>query len=204
ALPGYLASRRWLGSTGRLVERTRLVESFPLGGGVEIAVVRVEFTNDDFERYALALALAEGAAEAELRAPAPRSLVAAVQRAGAGPAILHDALALPATARTVLELLMEPRSLRGVAGELRAEVLGAGPQRGDGQVDSRMLRADTPTAVVAFGQRHLLRFHRWLEDGISADLEIGRFLNAHGVGLNLPPWTATLTYRATHGGESTV
>src|SRR5262249_58378377 len=105
-LPGYLAARRWFGSTGRTIESARIVEAFPLGAGaarVEIAIVRIDYAEGDVERYALPLALAEGALEAELRARTPQAILVHLSREGATPALLFDALAAPATARTVLD-----------------------------------------------------------------------------------------------------
>src|SRR5262249_38810002 len=150
----------------------------PEGARVEIAIVRIEYAEGDVERYALPLAFAEGAVEVELRARAPQAIVAHVQRPGAGPGALFDGLAIPATARTALGSLLVPMAARGAEGELRSEKIGLGPQTSEGPLEARILRGEATTAVVAYGGQHLLRFHRLLEEGISAELEVGRFLTA--------------------------
>jgi maltose alpha-D-glucosyltransferase/alpha-amylase len=206
-LPGYLAARRWFDGSGRLIDSARIVEAFAIGAEatrVEIAIVRIEYAEGAVERYALPVAFAEGTLEAELRARTPQAILAHVQRPGAGPAVLFDALAAPATARTVLDALLTPMAIRGAEGELRSERIGLGPQAGDAPLEARTLRGEATTAVVAYGGQHLLRFHRLLEEGISAELEVGRFLTARGKTLNLPAWTATLSYRATRREATTI
>src|SRR5262249_50204704 len=71
-------------------------------------------------------------------------------------------------------------------------------------LDARTLRVEEASAILAFGACHVLRVHRHLEDGPTAELEIGRFLMAHGRRVGNPAWTATLSYRAGRGEPSTV
>jgi maltose alpha-D-glucosyltransferase/alpha-amylase len=207
ALPAYLAARRWFVPTPRPIENAHILDAFPLGSGgahAELAVVRIEYAEGGRETYAVPLALAEGAVEAELRAKSPQAILAHVQRAGAAPAVLCDGLAEPTAARMVLDALLAPGRLRGRSGELSTTFVGDRPTAGVPPIDVRILRGEQASAVVAYGGQHLLRFHRRLEDGMSAELEIGRFLAAQRANVSTPPFTAELAYRVGRGEPTTV
>jgi maltose alpha-D-glucosyltransferase/alpha-amylase len=209
ALPAFLVARRWF-VVGGAIERARIVDAFAVGdpaAGVEIAVVKLEYVEGGDETYALPLALASGDKEAELRARQPQAILAAVQRRDAPPAVLFDAFADPAAARALLEAMLAPRRLRGASGWLTVEPIAEGPQPGapPAALEPRVLRGERPSVVAAYGAQHLLRFHRWLEEGPSADLEIGRALTALSPRrASTPAWTAAMSYRAGRGEPSTV
>ena len=204
-LPGYLYAHKWLGVPGR-VERVQLVDAFTLGEAdarVEIAIARVEYMEGETETFALPLAVTSGTLEAEVRARAPQAVLALISRPGVEPSVLFDAFAAPATSRTVLDALLGTARVRGRTGELVSAAIGAGPAPAASSFEPRVFR-DAVSAVVGFGGQHVVRYHRRLDEGVSADLDIGRFLAAHGHKTATPAWTAALSYRMGRGEPSTV
>jgi len=206
-LPGYLFAHGWLGQRGR-VERLRLHDSVALSDAdgevrVEIAIVRVEYGEGETELFALPLAFATGSLEAEVRAKSPLAQLAMIVRPGGEPAVLYDAFAAPASARAVLASLLAPGRLRGRVGELVAERIGDGPSPSTPPLEPRAFR-DQVGVVMGFGGQHLLRYHRRIEEGMSADLDIGRFLTSHGRKAQTPTWTGALSYRVGRGEPTTI
>ena len=138
-----------------------------------------------------------------MRTRAPQHVLATITRPTGETAAVFDALATPATARIVLETLTRAERRRGRLGELVTERIGDGPAPSAGPLEPRVYR-DQVGAVIGFGGQHLLRFHRRLEEGVSADLDIGRFLTASGAKASTPTWTAALNLHSARREPTTV
>jgi maltose alpha-D-glucosyltransferase/alpha-amylase len=204
-LPDFFAGRRWFGG-GRQLAATRLVDGAPLGGErdlLRIALIRAEFTTGDPELYALPLAFESGERAAEVRSRSPQSVIALV-RVGAEEepsALVFDALADPARAQALLSSMRENVHRRGAEGDLVATSLA--PLEG-APLEPRALRTEHRFAALAYGDAYLLRFFRRLGEGMSPELEIGRFLAARAEPPPVPRLVGALEWRPRRGEAVTL
>ncbi|NMB74828.1 MAG: maltose alpha-D-glucosyltransferase [Myxococcales bacterium] len=203
ALPSYLARCRWFGGKARHVRGVRMVEVLASANGdsnLAILLLRVEYQDGEGESYALPLAWLRGARADEVRARAPEAVLAELAcREGKGTetGLLCDALADPESCRGLLELLLQGRSLRG-AGEamfVPDQALAALRGAEGAPLQPRLITAEQSNTSVAFGERFMLKFFRRLDDGLSPEVEMGRWLAGKGFS-NAAPFAGHLEYRA--------
>src|SRR5262249_53849451 len=107
--------------------------------------------------------------------------------AGSEPGVLCDALAVPDCCRSLLQGILAGRARKTAEGEITA-----GPLPGQG-LDESDVAAGLALAIkqsprgnlsVIYGETYILKNHGRFEEGVSQDLEIGRYLglreNYHG------------------------
>jgi maltose alpha-D-glucosyltransferase/alpha-amylase len=97
-----------------------------------------------------------------------------------------DALFDPAAAGSLLEAMRTGTRSRGAAG-----LLSASARPGLPGGEPRLYRQEHHAASVQYGDALLLKFYRRLGEGMSPELEIGRFLTDHAPSAPVPPlWGA--------------
>lgn len=196
-LAAYLLERRWFASKARALRRVALSDVIPLAGLPEAALclVRAELAGAD-ETYLLPLALARGEAAAGIRARAPGAVVAELE-AGA---LLHDACSEPRLGEALLRLIRGRGRRRGERGELRGStVSGAAIAVG---LPPRAVGVEQSNSSLIFGDQLILKLCRKLVDGISPELELGRFLA--GRYPHSPALLGSLEYRRDQGEPVTL
>lgn len=208
ALPAYLEARAWFEGQGRTIAAARILEAFPLEAGnvaIRAVLLAVDFTEGDTDVYLLPLGFAPEEQAGEIRLRYPQSVVAAVRLEGEDgtiPGILFEALADPSSCRPLLAGVLEPVSLRGVTGELVGSRWTA-PDEGP-PPDTRIVKAERGNAALAFGEKYFLKLKRKLDEGISPEVEIGRYLAEHGGSTAAPVALGTLEYRRRRGEPITL
>jgi maltose alpha-D-glucosyltransferase / alpha-amylase len=203
----HARARRWFRSKARPVRGARIADLIALDGpSLERAaqvVVLLEITYDggDPERdlYVLPLARVDMQAVEALQAEAPHAIVAALDAAAGGGALV-DGLATGQAAAGLLAVVREGRTLRGQAGELAgeagplfAEVAGAPP------LPVTVPRGEQTNSTLVFGNRVLLKIYRQLSGGVNPELEMGRYLTDHCRPPCTPRVLGALEYRAADG-----
>jgi maltose alpha-D-glucosyltransferase / alpha-amylase len=177
-LARYVVKQRWFRSKTRAI---RDVDIFDLinvavpGRDAAICVLRVEYAEGEPENYVLPL----------IRLNAERA-----SRLGADPIfqlrgpeqddLVIDASFDPDFSCALLQDMAGRQRMRGTEGELRATPLPLLRELGYEGVQPRVLRAEQSNTSIAFGDRFVLKLYRKLEEGTGLDLEVGRFLTAHG------------------------
>jgi maltose alpha-D-glucosyltransferase/alpha-amylase len=181
-LQDYLRIQRWFASKTRIVKQLSIVDSLPVGMEEQetgiISLLRVEYVQGDPETYCLPLALATCSEAAHVRAEFPRLVIAEVTFADASTGVLMDAIGRPDFCRSLVELVLSRRRIRGGQGEIEPtrtqalrRILGEDPPPA-GVVS----RADQSNTSVLFGDKLILKLFRRIEPGINSDIEIGKFL----------------------------
>ena len=175
-LAHHMRAQRWFQGKARKVRGTTLEDRIPLeirdGERAEIALVHVDYVEDDAEHYVLPLARTHAASDA-LR----RAALATVEADGDH---VVDALALPGLHAALLDLIIHRRRARGRAGELhgiRFPPLRRLLHEYGMPEESRLLSAEQTNSSVGFEASFVLKVFRRLEEGQSLDLEIGRYLS---------------------------
>jgi maltose alpha-D-glucosyltransferase/alpha-amylase len=227
ALPEILAARRWFGGKSRDVRRASLLAAAPVPGqagagsadGGYLALVRVEYVEEDPETYVLPLAFSPGEAGERIAregawdrwaALARVELAAAAAggdetgevtaaRSGGDRGVLYDALLDPGFCRALLAAIAGRRSFPGDGGTVaawRGEAFRGLRGQPSEELAPRILGAEQSNTSIAFGDRLVLKVIRKLEPGENPDLEIGRFLTEVARFAHTPPIAGALELRA--------
>jgi maltose alpha-D-glucosyltransferase/alpha-amylase len=141
-------------------------------------VARVDYADGDPERYVLPLAVVGDGR------PVPAQSVVAALRTGDGDAPLVDATAAGAPARALLQALADSHRVPGLSGGVVEATPYAPIEPPDDE--PRDIGAAHAAASVRYGDRYLLKVFRRLEEGVSPELEMTRFLDEHAPGLTPP------------------
>ncbi|HXU62098.1 MAG TPA: hypothetical protein VN962_10375, partial [Polyangia bacterium] len=196
ALPAFLDTRHWFAGRAFRVSAVRIEDTAALGEAF-VVVVRVEYADRDSDRYVLPLAVVPPPPPGQ--SIAPQALVATLKLPD-GEAVLVDALEHPATARGVLEAIARNAHVAGSHGILQARSYTAlEPPAGD----PINISAAHAAAAIRYGDKYLLKMVRRLEEGISPELELPRFLDARVPGL-APAVVGAIEYRRQRGEPSTL
>ncbi len=157
----WIMQRRWFRSKARPLASAEIDESFPLEGA-ELAIVRCRFTDGGEERYVVLRARGEA--------------LAAHLAIGDG---TFDALGSATHLAALLGQIERGARAPGKRGALvlRAEAGFAAAKRDATPKPSE--KEQTNTSVV-FGDSFILKIVRKLDEGRSAELEMGEFLTRHG------------------------
>jgi len=174
ALGDFLATRRWFGGRGFRLSAVRIEEAAALGG-VQVLVARVEYADREAERYVLPLATVM-----EQRYLAPHAIVAHL-RLPEGEATLVDAMEDGPSARALLATVVARTRSPGLNGAIDASPYTE-LEVPDGEPSN--ISAQHAAAAIRYGDRYLLKTFRRLEEGVSPELELGRFLNGRAPGLH--------------------
>jgi maltose alpha-D-glucosyltransferase / alpha-amylase len=176
AVAGYLDAQRRVEGRGGRARGAQLVDAVRLGDGeaaIHVVIVDVEPERGEPERAALPVAFLAGERAAEVRVLAPGAVVLEIR--GPAPGLLVDAAAEAAACSALVTALLTRQRGRGATGVIASWTVGSSAIE-VAPSEHRVLRLDAQRAVVAFGDRLVLKLFRRLDEAPSPDLEIGRFL----------------------------
>jgi maltokinase len=155
ALAALVREQRWFGSKSRTVTGGRIADSGPLPPGCLFALFEAEFDDGDSELYQLPHRVADD-----------------------GEIVLG--LADPPLARALLAALRRSARLPTEAGRVEFELAAAALPAEAALEPVRAIGGEQSNSSVVFGERCILKAIRRLESGESPELEMLRFLEAHG------------------------
>lgn len=209
SLPDYLRGARWFGSKSRRIKNVSFVDSTALAYDVDrsqIAMIQVEYTEGDPERYLLPISFASDERAEELVDHYPQTVIARVNVLDSNSeGVLHDAVFEPAFASAILDAIQGRRRLRA-RGEIIAStspLLRQSLIQADGNLTPAVIRSEQSNTSVVFGDQLILKLFRRSEPGINPDLEVGRFLTQHGFE-HTAPVVGSLEYREKGGARATL
>jgi len=207
ALPAYLGRCRWFGGKARPVRDVRVLEALAPSNGESnliILLLRVDYLDGEGESYALPLAWIRGARADEVLARTPEAVLAELtcrQDKESESGLLCDALADVESCRGLLDMMLWQRRLRGAGEAVFVPDKALEAMRGveDALLPPRLVTAEQSNTSVAFGDRFMLKFIRRLDDGLSPEVEMGRWLTAKGF-CHVVPFGGHLEYRLQGSG----
>ena len=194
-LPDYLRRARWFGGKARVLKRVRLQEPVVIGkSGAVLTFVEVEYDDAESDRWVLPLAYLEGDDATQARQRTPDRAICELEIAGDPPrkGLLFDAVADPAFDAELLSVMESGARLRGDGLTIVGQV---GPQyaavKGPDLVEARLLKGEQSNSSIVYSARPLegssqstdrmvLKLFRRVGEGVSPELEIGRFLSDSG------------------------
>ncbi len=154
--------------------------------GAWLLLLRVEQSEGEPDTYALPVAFAEGRRAERLLASQPEAVLVRLRVEGRGgtaiQGVLYDAMHDPAFGRALLEAVAKGRTFRGDSGEVVATAApgGAALLRAAAGLEPQLGRAEQSNSSLVYGDQLILKLFRKVEPGTNPDLEVSRFLAAHG------------------------
>jgi maltose alpha-D-glucosyltransferase/alpha-amylase len=203
ALPRFIEAQRWYASKGEKVQRARLADHvFWEVDGVTWLLAQFDVeTGAGGERYSIPLALAwEDTEEARTRMLGAAPVAKVRQQAAVG--VLGDAFADEGFCRAVAAAIGAGRELTTAHARVRfvptrayAQIAGADLSG----LEVRRAKGQSSNTVVALGERLFLKGYRRLQEGISPEVEIGRFLTEVARFPHCVPVAGAVEYLAADG-----
>jgi maltose alpha-D-glucosyltransferase / alpha-amylase len=211
ALPAFLRRSRWFAGKARTIRSATLFEALPVPFGDRegfVAVAEVVYMDGESEAYVLPLAVSLGGRAREIRATLAHFALADLQvgaRAAATPGVVHDALVEEAFLLALLDLFRSGHRLRGSAGEVHTVLIHPFDSRLGGERGgrtARLIKGEQSNSCMVFGEKVILKLFRRLEEGLSIDLEMGRFLTERCSFPHAPRLVGWLGYERKSGEQT--
>jgi maltose alpha-D-glucosyltransferase/alpha-amylase len=186
-LPGFLHTRRWFAGRERVVSALRIKEAVPIDE-TTLMLVEVTYEDDAEEVYMLPVALVS-----DNRWLPPQALVANV-KLPEGEARLVDALEENRSSRALLSATLSGVTAAGEEGVITAGPLDGPAEPHAPEVELRNISPEHGSAALQYGDKYLLKVFRRVEEGVSPELEMARFLDRRTPGLT-PHVVGAIEYR---------
>jgi trehalose synthase-fused probable maltokinase len=188
-LPDYLRGQRWFSAKARDIARVRIVGEIPFSTGAagtpqgHVTFIEVEYAQGEPQTFVLPLAFASGEAAARLQQRTPQATLAPMVGAAGEAGVLYDATWDESFQRALLDAIKEGRHFGDARLAIHASATPVFDQvaaTGEAPLTPRLVGAEQSNTSIIYGQELILKLFRRLEQGISPDLEIGRFLTERG------------------------
>jgi maltose alpha-D-glucosyltransferase / alpha-amylase len=199
-----LPRRRWFRGKSRNRKSTNIVDVLPLtkaGSDVQLALVRVEYTEGDPETYLVPLLFHAGSQAEEVESRCRDALIARVRVTGEAPldGLLCDA---GVTGEVALPLVQAMRNRLAVGGKnTRIQVAGSKALAEVAGAELSPVRApeiEQTNSTIVLGERLLLKLYRQVETGPSPELELGNLLARRATVRLAPRVLGSVQYRTGH------
>jgi trehalose synthase-fused probable maltokinase len=219
----YLKERRWFRAKSRGLVSAAIEETFPLlldaaspsAEEVTLCIVLCTYEDGGSDRYVMAMATASGAEAARIKTEQPHlvvgeaspALLHAMGRSEAVPAsIVYDALGSERLLAPLLRLFDNGGTRVEGRGGAAAETVVFRPFPGfaasaAGSVTPRPTKGEQTNTSIVFGDSFILKVVRKLDEGASAELEMGEFLTQHGYSSS-PQVVGAIELERAGGGKS--
>jgi maltokinase len=169
-LRDWVEQQRWYASKSRHVTQVDLLEAATLGDEpplLVLALLQTGFATGTHELYQLPLGMRP------MRSGGPDSITEA------GDWSVYDALADPELGRVLLRWIDETGELEAAEGRFSFHRLNGRIDLGE-DVPVRPMGVEQSNSSLVFGDRLVAKLFRKLEAGMNPELEMLRFLTAHG------------------------
>jgi trehalose synthase-fused probable maltokinase len=194
-LPAYIRGRRWFGGKARPLRSVQIVETAPMNEGPSttmIALAQINYADGGTQKYVLPLGIAAGDDAVRVAGATITTLP------GDGePLTVYDATFDPRFTLGLLDAIRDEKTVRNGTGEIAAWHMPTFPalDTGDGDLSPSVMGAEQSNTSVRYGDRYILKMFRRLEEGMSPELEFGRYLSEKRFA-NTPPLLGAIEYKS--------
>jgi maltose alpha-D-glucosyltransferase / alpha-amylase len=184
-LPDYIVAQRWYQGKGRTIRSVSTVDVLPgpvANAGYRTTLIDVQYVEEQTETYVLPLTRVTGAEAQQLLDEHPQAVVASIESDDAGVDLIVDATFVARFRDSLIDAIHGRRRAKGRHGDVQGSATG-GLRKLWGDADdrrSRLLGAEQSNTSIVFGRDIVVKLYRRLEEGVSLDLEVGKFLGEHG------------------------
>ncbi|BAW80129.1 trehalose synthase/amylase TreS [Candidatus Nitrosoglobus terrae] len=206
ALRDFLASRRWFGAKGEIIERVVLqqAQEWKAEGSWLLAWVRVD-SHSKSQRYFVPLAIAWGEGDEEpIRRLLPFTVAKIRRRSRLG--ILYDALEDIVFVRSLVMAIKQRQEIPFGAGKLKCFPTAAFEKLTSEVSVQQLERPGTEgtNSALILDEQLFFKVYRRLQEGINPELEMGRFLTESSPFSNIVPLAGALEYSGSEGESVTL
>jgi maltose alpha-D-glucosyltransferase/alpha-amylase len=165
-----------------------------------MALVLVEYTEEEPEIYTVPLSFATGSRAEQVRQQSRDSILTNIQIGEeSGRGIIYDAAIDKDFCEALLEMVLRKKELPGVHGDFIASTARVSYESRDfseSDVEVSAIRAEQTNSSIVYGDRLILKLFRQIEEGINPDIEVGRFLTEHLRFEKCPAVVGQIEYRS--------
>jgi maltose alpha-D-glucosyltransferase/alpha-amylase len=211
ALSGYIRQRRWFGGKARYISSSEIqdVITMPFGTSeASLILIQIDYSEGEPETYLVPITFALEERASQVINELSQAIIANLKMRSEGTdreGVIYDALVDPVFHDALLKAMARRRHFKGEKGEVAGsqtravfrKILGSA----EGGLESTLLKGEQTNTSVVYGNRFKLKVFRRLEEGVSPELEIGRFLTEREPFPNSPPVAGTLEYLPQQEGE---
>ncbi|MDD4860172.1 MAG: maltose alpha-D-glucosyltransferase, partial [Dehalococcoidales bacterium] len=179
----YLRGRRWFRGKARHPWKVEIRDVIPMALAETMSycvLAEVKYAEGEPETYVLPLTVAQLEHAQPLIAQYPGAAVARLQpRYGIGERLLYDAMADKSFGKTLLTAIGRRRHFDGTYGKITTSNTRAfrnNPGANNPELEAVLLKVEQTNSSLVYGNSFILKLYRKLEEGLSPDVEIGRFL----------------------------
>jgi len=211
ALLSYIRQHRWFGGKARYIRSSEIQDVIAIPFDTSVAhliLLKIEYSEGEPETYLVPVTFALEERSSQIISELPQAVVVRLKLKSKGKdreGVIYDALIEQNFHDVLLKAMARRRRFKGEKGEIVGSYTRAVFRRIRGPVDealeSALLKGEQTNISVTYGDRFKLKLFRRLEEGISPELEIGRFLTESEHFPNAPPVAGTLEYWAQRKGE---
>ncbi len=210
-LLAHALPRRWFRSKARTRKQVAISDVITFGTDARYAIVllQVEYDHGPAETYVIPIAFAEDAEPTEAGrtsgAVIARVRLADVPGRGEIQGTVYDALCAEGFTSALLGLVTGGGNASGKAGSLHGVAFSALRDTDGTDLAPRATAFDQSNSGVIYGDRFILKLFRAIEEGPSAELEIGRYLEHRDPAFpGVPRLAGALEYRVPGKEPSTL
>lgn len=203
-LPDYIRECRWFRGKARNIRAADIQDIIPLRFTdlhIYLILVELRYTSGEPETYAVPVRMVPQEYADALAAEHPHSVIAGLKfrtKKNNSEMALADAMMDRDAAAALLTAFGRRRRFKGQRGELSANLTQIfrsvrGPARET--LEPVPVHAEQTNSSVVYSDRLVLKLFRRLEEGLSPDVEIGRFLTDNTGFTQIAPVAGSLEYR---------
>ncbi len=205
ALLSYVSQRRWFASKTRRTTRAEIEDIITIPYDTREAylnLLKIEYSEGEPETYLLPITFAVDEEATRIAESFPQAVIANLNlrgKEGEKNGLIYDAMVEQDFHGALIKVMERRRRFRGEKGELVAtHIKNVYRQlRGPTQeaLASSLLPGEQSNTSLVYGNRFKFKLFRRLEEGISPELEVGRFLTEKEPFPNTAPITGFIEYK---------
>jgi maltose alpha-D-glucosyltransferase/alpha-amylase len=205
ALIQYAKGKRWFAGKSREIISSTIEECIIVPFDVNeyhMIMLRIDYTDDEPEMYLIPVGFALGEQAEKITNDNPQAIIAGVKlktRNNERPGVIYDATISRNFHEILLNVVGRRRHFKGEKGELAADcsrrLFDNLRKPAKEPLESSLLQGEQSNTSFIYGDRFKFKMFRRLEEGISPELEIGRYFTETRLFSNTPPVAGFVEYR---------
>jgi maltose alpha-D-glucosyltransferase / alpha-amylase len=205
ALTQYATGKRWYAGKSRQIISTTIEEyiNVPANGSeYHVIMLRIDYTEDEPETYQIPVGFALAEQADKIMNDTPQAVISSTKlktRNDEKQGVVYDATISRHFHEMFLDAIGRRRRFKGEKGELVADnsrrLFSILRKPAKETLESFLLQGEQSNTSFTYGDRFKFKLLRRLEEGISPELEIGRFFTETQMFSNTPPVAGFVEYR---------
>lgn len=203
-LPAFLPRCRWFGEKALTIQKVEIVENIPIpiDGLMHLFILEISYLEGSSSRYLLPVSLAIYEKASQILDLHPESIIGKIRIRGIA-GFVYDGVYDDKFARYLLRMIGQRKKLKGRTGELSAYVAKGFRNviakqwqgKNEEEIPTQLLKAEQSNTSIIYDNLFILKLYRKLEEGISVDIEMVRYLTEQARFPYTPSFTGSIEYQ---------